>query len=223
MAKVKSPLLSLSASGSIGKSFVLASWRGVAYARQHVVPSNPRTDAQTRVRDIFTALNREWRLLGPLARAPWIAQTAGRPLIDRNAFLKSNVKPANDDVTDTLVEYISSAGALGGFALADLALAGDASNYGIEATADVPVIPTGWTLTSISFIAIPDREPTTLPSMSPLEATEAYVAPAAQVTHSFDTTDAARDWVCTAFPVWERPDGKIAYGPSLTTAPVTPT
>lgn len=47
MAKLKAPLLSLGASGAIGKSLVYFPWKGLDCAREFVVPSNPKTTAQT--------------------------------------------------------------------------------------------------------------------------------------------------------------------------------
>jgi len=46
MAKLKAPLLSLGASGAIGKAIVFFPWKGLNVAREYVVPANPKTDAQ---------------------------------------------------------------------------------------------------------------------------------------------------------------------------------
>ncbi|GAI34670.1 unnamed protein product, partial [marine sediment metagenome] len=46
MAKLKAPLLSLGASGAIGKAIVYFPWKGLDCAREYVVPTNPDTDAQ---------------------------------------------------------------------------------------------------------------------------------------------------------------------------------
>lgn len=47
MAKLKAPLLSLGASGAIGKSLVYFPWKGIDAVREYVVPSNPKTTGQT--------------------------------------------------------------------------------------------------------------------------------------------------------------------------------
>lgn len=47
MAKLKAPLLSLGASGQIGKALVFFPWKGLDVVRQHVVPANPQTALQT--------------------------------------------------------------------------------------------------------------------------------------------------------------------------------
>jgi len=46
MAKVTGPLMSLSASGAIGKAIVFAGWKGVQYVRQYVIPANPQSEGQ---------------------------------------------------------------------------------------------------------------------------------------------------------------------------------
>lgn len=47
MAKLKAPLLSLGASQQLGKTLVFFAWKGINVVREYVVPSNPKTAAQT--------------------------------------------------------------------------------------------------------------------------------------------------------------------------------
>jgi len=47
VAKLKAPLLSLGASGAIGKSLVYFGWKGLDVVREYVIPANPKTSAQT--------------------------------------------------------------------------------------------------------------------------------------------------------------------------------
>lgn len=56
MAKVRGPFMSLSASGQFGKTLVASIWKGTAYMRQLVTPSNPRTAGQLAVRSILGTL-----------------------------------------------------------------------------------------------------------------------------------------------------------------------
>ncbi len=46
MAKLKAPLLSLGASGQLGKTLVFFNWKGLDVAREYVIPANPKTTAQ---------------------------------------------------------------------------------------------------------------------------------------------------------------------------------
>jgi len=55
VAKLKAPLLSLGASGAIGKSLVFFGWKGLDVVREYVVPANPKTDAQNTQRGYLIA------------------------------------------------------------------------------------------------------------------------------------------------------------------------
>ncbi|MBA7536651.1 hypothetical protein ES705_28915 [subsurface metagenome] len=55
MAKLKAPLLSLGASGAIGKTLVFFPWKGIDAVREYVVPSNPKTAPQNTQRGYLTA------------------------------------------------------------------------------------------------------------------------------------------------------------------------
>ena len=61
MAKLKAPLMSLGASGAIGKTIVYFGWKGLDVAREYVVPANPKTDKQNTQRgylaDAVTAIH----------------------------------------------------------------------------------------------------------------------------------------------------------------------
>jgi len=55
MAKLKAPLMSLGASGQLGKALVFFPWKGLNVVREHVVPANPKTTLQTAQRARLTA------------------------------------------------------------------------------------------------------------------------------------------------------------------------
>ena len=55
MAKLKGPLFSLGASQQLGKALVFFPWKGLNVVREYVVPSNPKTTAQTTQRGYLTA------------------------------------------------------------------------------------------------------------------------------------------------------------------------
>jgi len=46
MAKLKAPLMSLGASGQLGKALVFFPWKGLNVVREFVIPSNPQTTLQ---------------------------------------------------------------------------------------------------------------------------------------------------------------------------------
>ena len=61
MAKLTAPLLSLAASGQIGKAMVIFGWKGIQVARQYVVPANPKTTLQQIQRNRLDAAVDEWQ------------------------------------------------------------------------------------------------------------------------------------------------------------------
>jgi len=61
MARARSPFLSLSASGSIGKTVTAAPWRGVKTLREYSKPANPRTTLQVATRGTFADAVSAWR------------------------------------------------------------------------------------------------------------------------------------------------------------------
>lgn len=55
MAKLKAPLMSLGASGALGKALVFFGWKGLDVVREYVIPANPKTAAQVTQRGYLTA------------------------------------------------------------------------------------------------------------------------------------------------------------------------
>ncbi len=55
MAKLKAPLMSLGASGQLGKAIVFFGWKGLDVVREYVIPSNPKTSGQTTQRSYLAA------------------------------------------------------------------------------------------------------------------------------------------------------------------------
>lgn len=71
MARVKGPLFSFEASGSLKKSITYAQWKGRNYVRSHTIPSNPQTPTQVNVRAAFTLLVALWKTLAPADVILW--------------------------------------------------------------------------------------------------------------------------------------------------------
>jgi len=55
VAKLKAPLLSLSASGKLANTLVFFNWKGLNVVREYVIPSNPQTALQVTQRSYLTA------------------------------------------------------------------------------------------------------------------------------------------------------------------------
>lgn len=206
MAKSKSPLFGIDASGAIGDSVVYASWRGVKYARQYVVPSNPRTEEQMMTRSCFSFLNGLWAKMPGLGREPWRLYVAGKPMIDRNAFIKINLPQLRE--ANSLNGFVASPGVAGGFPLVSFTVTGFAGQ--IQASAGVATLPAGWSVASVIFMVINQQDPHG--SFSGDVLVQADTTAPYSVTF---TGLSAGDYVVTAWAKYVRPDGKDAYGPSL--------
>ena len=90
MAKVQGPLMSMGASGTIGKSITFGTWKGIKTARQRVVPANPKTVAQVAQRSIMKTVVGFWRvsLTQTDGKTSWnrFAATTGKPQSGFNAY-----------------------------------------------------------------------------------------------------------------------------------------
>jgi len=70
VAKLKAPLLSLGASGALGKTLVYFPWKGIDAVREYVVPANPKTAPQVTQRGYLTAAVAAIHAAQALAVAP---------------------------------------------------------------------------------------------------------------------------------------------------------
>lgn len=211
MSKVTAPLLSFAADGQVAKSVVYSSWKGIRYARRYVVPANPRTNKQVATRSIFQNLNTMWLYAPPELKAPWLANAVGRPYTGLNKFIGFNLNGLDTSAPPTdWSEFQGSPGALGGLPPVSLLLTGGALQ--ITAALTPPAIPPDWSIQSVTFVAFLDQDPQT-PFTGQIVAMSDAVNPYSVV---FTGLTAATDYVVTAFIVWERPDGKLAYSTSLT-------
>lgn len=207
MAKVRAPLLSFGASGTIAKTQTYADWRGVPYARQRVDPANPRTEGQQLTRNIFSMLNGVWRLGSANFQAPWTANAKGRPYTNRNKFIGDNTKVLRPEAN--MLKFEGSPGALGGVVAAALAVTPAAGV--VNATLTAPDVPTGWTIASAVGILLHDAAPDALPTF--VSVTETVSA--SPWTLAFTDVDAG-NYIVSAWFTFTRPDMQTAYGPSLT-------
>lgn len=208
MAKTTSPLFGVDAAGQLGDSLVYSSWKGVKYARRYVIPSNPRTVAQMEVRNTFSFLTQLWNAAPSLLKEPWGAYAKGQALTDRNGFIKFNVPQLRG--ASNLDGFVSSPGVSGGFSLFSLTATGGSGT--ITATATVPSLPSGWAVDFVAFVVIKDQDPHT--DWAGIMQAESVASAPYQAT--FSGLPSGRYQV-TAYARYMRPDGKVAYSPSLIT------
>jgi len=209
MGKTTAPLLSFGASGQIAKTVVYSKWKGRGYARRHVVPANPQTTEQTLTRNNFSFLSSVWKVAPALFTAPWTLYARGKVLTDRNALVKFNLPVLRGEVD--LANFVFSPGALGGLPpIAAVATPG----VGQLSVAVTPpaVIPTDWTIAAAVVAVIADQDPQT-GILYEITAGEDLTDPYAVVLTGLD----AVLYQVGAWLRWTRPDGSIAYSPSIVT------
>jgi len=207
MAKITAPLLSFGASGAIAKTQVYATWKGRPYVRRHVIPSNPKTTAQTLTRDVFKNASSIWKLMGNTAVAPWNRFATGQVLTGRNAMMASFVRELRGE-TD-LLKMVFSPGSKGGLAALSMVLTPGADQITVDLTA--PALPTGWTIFGARAVAIFDQDPSTMTIFETSEGIDVSTPYSIILT---GLTDVGPYQVGGWF-TWTKPDGTFAEGTSL--------
>lgn len=155
MAKVTAPLMGFAASGAIAKSIVYGSWKGIKYARQHIIPANPRSTEQTDTRSVFTFASRVWQVAPADFRAAYQQAVKGNPLTDRNKFMGDNIAILRP--LTTLVGMEMSPGAAGGLPV-PVTVTGGVGTVTVTAAAPA-VLPSGWTVVRFIAAAIHEQDP----------------------------------------------------------------
>lgn len=209
MAKTIAPLLSFDGSGAIAKTQVYARWRGIAYARRYVIPSNPRTTAQVERRAVFSLLQAVWKFLPAGGRNPWDASAFGRPFLGVNKWTGDNMRqlaPASPaPVASDLADFIGSPGANGGPAPANVTPTPAATTITVAMAS--PTLPDGWTIVGAHGIVMRDQAPDA-PWLNVLQYQEDLTSTYSLVFTGLVT---ATDYVVAVWFSYLRPDGKTAY------------
>lgn len=211
MSKLTAPLLSFGAGGGLAKTVVYAKWKGIPYARQYVIPANPRTTRQQVTRNMFKVLNQMWLIMPGIGKEPWQARAQGRPIIPVNGFVQANIKGVDTLAPPTdWAAFIGSNGAKGGLPPASLGVVSAATT--LTATLGAPQIPDGWTIEEAQGICFLDGDPQAS-FIGNIQAQSDATTPFVLVFTGLTT---ATDYVVSAWFKWNRPDGTFAYSTSLT-------
>jgi len=92
MARVKAPLFSLGASGTVGKAIVYSVWKGRDYCREYQIPENPSTTLQTNVRAAWDLLVTAWQALAPATWDIWDTFAEQFSMSGFNQFMSRGMK-----------------------------------------------------------------------------------------------------------------------------------
>lgn len=209
MAKVTGPLLSVSARGTIANTQTYSSWRGVNYVRQRVIPANPRTMEQQKTRNVFTNMGKIWAFAPALLRDPWDTYAIGKPKTGRNTFIGENVRVLREELDMT--KFVGSIGARGGIPLDSVTAAPTANPGEVKVTPTLPALPTGWVIYSVVAVALQNQAPAE-PFLGIIVGGESTAAPYEVTLTGLPSGQLV---VVSAWPVFTKPDGKKAYGPSV--------
>lgn len=210
MAKLTGPLMSFGAKGSLGKTVVVSSWRGVKYMRQYVTPANPNTTAQQTVRGTFALLREMWKLAPAPVIATWESFAQGRPFTGMNKFVGENIRVLNG-VSD-MQNFIGSPGSKGGFPPSSFDVVTGGSAGEIDFTFTAPTPPDGWALVQVAVSAFQDQDPSVFFEGPYVATTE----DAPTLTGTIDGLPTGEDCVVSGWLVWSKPNGQLAYSVGLT-------
>lgn len=210
MAIVHAPLLSLKASGQIGKAVVYSTWKGVDYARTYVIPKNPQTTSQTATRDLFKWLHDQYKFMPPVVTQDWEAYVKGKPQGPGNAFMQANLNlllgAANSDAI-LLAKPVAS-----GPPTATIT----APNGVLEAVVTITaatVLPTDLTVTS-GIVGVM-KEVTTFDEQELALTVAQEVASPGPYTYTFTSLTAAQKYIAFGFFKYTKTGGQITYGGQL--------
>ena len=92
MVKTYAPMFSLDASGSIGGAITFSTWKGRNYARQLVIPANPKSVLQVSVRAMLRFLSQDWVNVGGTPQGSWDDRAAQTNISPFNAYIAQNLQ-----------------------------------------------------------------------------------------------------------------------------------
>ena len=91
MVKVKGPMMSLGATGTLAGAITFGSWKGRPCVRERVTPSNPKSGGQVGRRAMFTFLSKAWAALSSADKATWQALADQLVALPSNAYIAYNM------------------------------------------------------------------------------------------------------------------------------------
>lgn len=209
MAKVQLPLLGVSASGTIGDSITFGNWKGINYARQRVIPANPRTQAQVAQRETMTYVVSLYKRVPAVVAQAFELSARNTGMSGYNLFVKRNLVSLRGQQTNRGVVF--SPGQSGGVALEDVSA--QYANGSITATATPAAAIPGVTISRVWFLALPEEAPVGETQVSVLSAsddTSPYGA-------TFSVAAGSGWWVVSAFTQATTQGGATVFGVSLNT------
>jgi len=91
MVKLSGPCMSLGASGTLADAITFSSWKGRPYARERVIPSNPKSGMQTGLRAMMSGLSKHWADMSAVEQAYWDDRAKAAVISNFNALIGFNM------------------------------------------------------------------------------------------------------------------------------------
>jgi len=101
MTRVQGPLFSVTASGTIGDAITYSNWKGLPYVRSRVIPANPKTAAQTSIRNTMTGGVSAWQDTASVpatSRLSWDYYASGTGMSGFNRYIKKFIETNTQQV-----------------------------------------------------------------------------------------------------------------------------
>jgi hypothetical protein len=90
MVKAFSPMMSLDASGTVGKSITFSKWKGRNYVRKRVKPANPKSGLQTGMRAPMRFMSQSYASLTTTQKTNWKNQYKSLKITGLNSQARFN-------------------------------------------------------------------------------------------------------------------------------------
>ena len=111
MARVTGPLMSMSASGTVGKALTYGAWKGREWCREWFIPQNPKSFKQVNIRKALTLLIASWQTQTTEAKAKWDTYAEAFRMAGVNKFVGKGLKAYIEQLdTDTTPASVSLTG-----------------------------------------------------------------------------------------------------------------
>ena len=92
MVKVRGPMFSLGASGTLADAVTFSIWKGRPYVRERVIPSNPKSGAQTGRRGMLRFLSQAWASVAAVDQATFQDLADEMVAAPFNAYIGLNLR-----------------------------------------------------------------------------------------------------------------------------------
>lgn len=208
MALTTAPLLSMRASGQIGKTLVYGTWKGRAYARSHVVPANPQTAAQTNNRKLmaFLVASHKTEPANLHQDQEAVGNIWGR-ITGLNSYVKSNIANLKVATTCDALQFLH--GANGGLAIPSLAVTPGSGSLAV--TVGLVALPPGWVYNYTVLDIMEDQDP----HDKWAGIWEEAKLTGATTTHTFSTLGTGKKFQIGAYASYVQPNGMVSLSPSF--------